>query len=47
MSNFGTLVTPPIVGSIHDNTSKSHGYFYVEVFFISISLIVVALLIVV
>lgn len=31
--NIGTVLAPPILGLIQENTEKDHGYFWVEIFF--------------
>jgi len=41
--NIGMSVFPPIISLIHENTFRNHGYFWVEVAFLVMCLILIAL----
>jgi MFS family permease len=48
LQNFGTVITPPIIGWIEEETKyiDGHGYTCVEIFFVCVSLLAVILLLV-
>lgn len=37
--NFGRVVFPPFIGSLQEDTERSHGYFWVEMCLIAVSVI--------
>ena len=37
--NFGTVIFPPMVGYIKENTERNHGYFWTEVSYIGFTIL--------